>query len=119
MNIRRLRTYDGEIIEIRELAERVFACPVCGFVLGNNPPYAEGYGETPDGRRSPTMAIGSQDICPNCGTQFGYTDSDEGIPLVEQWNRLRQRWLALVADKNNAREQLKNIGIELPAHGET
>jgi predicted RNA-binding Zn-ribbon protein involved in translation (DUF1610 family) len=117
MTIHRMRTRSHGEIVIHEVAPGVFACPVCG-ALGEGAPYAEAWRELPDGRRSEVSAIGSQDICPSCGTQFGYTDAEEG-PLVETWARLRQRWLDQVADKKKAREQLKNIGIELPAHGET
>jgi len=41
-----------------------FLCPVCGY---------------PDLKEAPwTDGVGSLDICPSCGTQFGYSDAAGG-----------------------------------------
>lgn len=53
-----------------------YQCPVCGYALLKRPPR--------DGRSA------SDEICPSCGYQFGYTDDDLDITYVE-W---RRRWVA-------------------------
>ena len=58
-----------------------FVCPVCGFPDLPEPAWDIG---------------GSQEICPSCGTQFGYhdaagrTDSDR----AQIHKELRERWIA-------------------------
>ena len=54
-----------------------YTCPVCGYPELVDPPRG------PDGGAS-------EEICPSCGFQFGYTDDDQGISY-EQW---RADWIA-------------------------
>jgi hypothetical protein len=56
-----------------------FVCPVCGYSDLPSPPYVNGQG------------YWAHEICPSCGTQFGYDDCDTSH------EELRQRWLALGA----------------------
>ncbi len=87
-----------------------YICPVCGYDDLDEQAY-DGIPIIEDD------AIGSLEICPSCGFQFGKTDDDEGITF-EQW---RERWIAggmpwdgigIHAPPNwNPREQLKNIGV--------
>jgi|SRR5688500_16612826 hypothetical protein len=113
MKVHLLRMFDGQTIRIHEIQPGVFACPVCGFDLGNMPPWSEGYAMRPDGSRTELRASASHEICPSCDTEFGYDDAEEGISQEECWHRLRERWLAGTDDKERARVQLKNIGIIL------
>ncbi|GGD98533.1 hypothetical protein GCM10011515_17970 [Tsuneonella deserti] len=53
-----------------------FVCPVCGYNDPACPPYADKQDEW------------YQEICPSCGTQFGYGDAS----LSHE--ELRRRWLA-------------------------
>jgi hypothetical protein len=57
-------------------------CPVCGYAL-EEPAW------TADGG-------GSQEICPSCGIQFGYTDAAGGDPgrRAALWQEWRGRWIA-------------------------
>ena len=51
-------------------------CPVCGFPeLAEPPRYPSGGG--------------SNEICPSCGFEFGYTDDDLGF-TYDQW---RAKWI--------------------------
>jgi hypothetical protein len=52
-----------------------FLCPVCGYNDTLAPPYADGQDDW------------YQEICPSCGTQFGYDD------CTRTHHELRQRWL--------------------------
>lgn len=52
-----------------------FLCPVCGYNDASAPPYADGQDDW------------YQEICPSCGTQFGYDD------CTSTHQELRQRWL--------------------------
>ncbi|MGH3624104.1 MAG: hypothetical protein ACRDQ5_20310 [Sciscionella sp.] len=52
-------------------------CPVCGYPGLEEPAY------------SATTGLGSYEICPSCGYEFGVTDEDEGISHA-QW---RRRWI--------------------------
>jgi hypothetical protein len=57
-----------------------FSCPVCGF---------DGLDEQPW-----TGDLPSDDICPSCGTQFGYQDMRGTLAERElRWAELRQAWL--------------------------
>ena len=51
-----------------------YSCPVCGFAGLYAPPYDE-------------MGCASFDICPCCGTEFGYDDSKTSH------SELRRRWI--------------------------
>lgn len=52
-------------------------CPVCGFTGLLDPPYTDAGGP-------------SNEICPSCGFEFGYTDDDLGYTF-EVW---RAEWVA-------------------------
>lgn len=55
--------------------EQTYHCPICGYPgLLDRPRTANGGG--------------SDEICPSCGFQFGYTDDDLGF-TDEQW---RAKW---------------------------
>ena len=85
-------------------------CPVCGFGLGFRP-----WNED-----SP-----SDEICPCCGIQFGYSDCAGGDinrrqQLYREW---RERWIGQgmqwksVGERPagwNAVQQLQNIGVAAP-----
>jgi hypothetical protein len=57
-------------------------CPVCGYPALDEPAWVDGHP--------------SEDICPSCGTQFGYDDAlgidDESRRAVHA--ELRARWVA-------------------------
>jgi hypothetical protein len=54
---------------------KTFCCPVCGFAGLSEPPYDE-------------KGCASFDICPSCGTEFGYDDA------TKSHAELRRLWLA-------------------------
>ena len=58
-------------------------CPVCGYPDLYEPPWSDG---------SP-----SDEICPCCGTQFGYDDAsgadDDGL-MRQRYQHLRDAWIA-------------------------
>lgn len=58
-----------------------YVCPVCGYDCLYEPPWSDG--------------VGSDEICPSCGTHFGYDDSASGdAGLREARHReLRARWM--------------------------
>ena len=53
-----------------------FTCPVCGFRHEKLPRFEDGQGDW------------YQEICPSCGTQFGYHDA------AASHHALRLRWIA-------------------------
>lgn len=59
-----------------------FTCPVCGYPALEEPPW--------------TDESGSDEICPSCGTQFGYDDQAGGDPAARPavHLRLREAWKA-------------------------
>ena len=59
------------------MSETLYICPVCGYDQLNAAPHTEGAGA-------------SDEICPSCGFQFGYTDDDQGI-TYEAW---RAKWVS-------------------------
>jgi len=79
------------------------ACPVCGFADLAQLPY------DPEG-------CASFEICPSCGTEFGYDDAKKS------YAELRRRWLAAGAPWSSratappptwdAMEQLRAAGLE-------
>lgn len=83
-----------------------YLCPVCGYGNLEEEPYGNG--------------SGSDEICPSCGYQFGYTDLDSGI-THEQW---REQWIKNGMSWDgigirppvgwSPRQQLQNIGIFIP-----
>jgi hypothetical protein len=54
-----------------------YTCPVCGFTGLTAPP------------RSPRTGGASDEICPSCGFQFGFSDDDRGY-TYETW---RDDWI--------------------------
>ncbi len=77
-------------------------CLVCGFDNLYEPPYSNG--------------VGSYEICPCCGFQFGNDDFPDKNSQISKW---REEWIkngciwfstSRIKPKNwNAEEQLKNI----------
>lgn len=61
----------------------MYLCPVCGYESLVEQPWADG---------EP-----SDDICPSCGTHFGYNDVAGGLAdLREQvYSRRRKEWIKL------------------------
>lgn len=56
-------------------SERSYTCPVCGFKSLDEPPYD-------------AFGCATFNICPSCGTEFGYDDS------TTKHEDLRRRWVA-------------------------
>jgi hypothetical protein len=54
-----------------------YICPVCGYDDLNEAPYKDYDAKT----------AASFEICPCCGTEFGYTDDEIS------WLELRKRWI--------------------------
>lgn len=84
-------------------------CPVCGYEM-DDPPWAND--------RSP-----SDEICPSCGIQFGYSDMTggniEGRKYLHlgwrlKWRQDGMRWSSTFGKPENwdPIKQLKNIDIE-------
>jgi hypothetical protein len=85
-------------------------CPVCGYELG----FLPWDGDSP-----------SDEICPSCGIQFGYSDAAGGDLRRRQqiYREWRQNWINMnmpwsskgrePPDQWDAREQLRAIGIDL------
>lgn len=58
-----------------------FLCPVCGFRDAAAPPFADGQGDW------------YQEICPSCGTQFGYDDASRShFELRAKWVQGGAKW---------------------------
>jgi hypothetical protein len=58
-----------------------YQCPVCGYIGFDEPPWASDV--------SP-----SYDICPSCGTEFGYQDFGQNeLERRARWQTLRQEWI--------------------------
>ncbi len=75
-----------------------YMCPVCGYPeLDEDPSY-----------------IGSFEICPSCGFQFGVSDRDRGF-TYEQWRNfwkaLGMKWLGSGQPPEdwNPKKQLQNL----------
>jgi len=83
-------------------------CPVCGYNHLYEPPYGNDNDDW-----------GSDEICPSCGFQFGYTDRGKHISH-DQW---RQQWInrgmqwrggGIAEPSNwNPKKQLLNIGVKV------
>lgn len=57
-----------------------FNCPVCGYDKLDEPAYDQ-------------HGCASFEICPSCGTEFGYDDSSkEHDRLREEWKRQGMKW---------------------------
>ena len=90
------------------------SCPVCGFQL-----FATSW----------VNNLASDEICPCCGTQFGYDDiirsSGDFLKTKQLYDELRAKWIASgmkwwsqnslrpKPEKWNPQEQLKNIGVDI------
>jgi predicted RNA-binding Zn-ribbon protein involved in translation (DUF1610 family) len=87
-----------------------FVCPVCGFPELEEPAYARG--------------APSHEICPSCGTEFGYDDvhadmnrADIYASLRQQWADTGFRWSGISsdpADRWNPTKQLTQAGLSVP-----
>ncbi len=89
-----------------------FTCPVCGY---------DGLTE----RSWTNESGGSDEICPSCGIQFGYTDFAGGDPQAREdlYKRWRREWIenGMRWDKGRSTPppgwdpvgQLKNIGVNI------
>ena len=84
-----------------------YTCPVCGYDRLASPP------ETPQDGTAP-----SYEICPSCGFEFGYDDTEGG----ETYESYRNKWIAGGCrwwwdnDRPTVWDpvaQLKRIGIDL------
>lgn len=60
-----------------------YTCPVCGYPHLEEQPHHPGAG-------------GSDEICPSCGTQFGYHDgaNDDLVWRTKRHEVLRRKWIA-------------------------
>lgn len=59
-----------------------YYCPVCGFEHTEPTHYSD------------TGISGSQEICPCCGTQFGYDDcASNNDETIKRWENLRRKWV--------------------------
>jgi hypothetical protein len=70
------------------MGDDVYTCPVCGWPLNEE---AWSYHAASDSWNP------SWDICPCCGTEFGYQDFVPGgdqIELRKEHKRLRRQWIA-------------------------
>jgi hypothetical protein len=67
---RQILTIFGDVAEVEDM----FKCPVCGYNSLRKPPE-------------------NHEICPSCGTQFGYTD-ETPEPLALAHTRLRRNWIS-------------------------
>ena len=77
------RQFSNLKIQSESPPETLWICPVCGYDDFDEPTWRAG-------------SSGSLDICPSCGTQFGYDDAAGGSQerRVEVWSQLRERWKA-------------------------
>ncbi len=117
MIIHTLKSYFGQVIEIRELETGVWACPVCGFPISDAPPWWWLEPPREGGVSLKSWAVASFSSCRICLTQFGeddYTECTDEDAVQKLWNELRQKWLTRVGRTQEARDQLRNLGIELP-----
>jgi transcription elongation factor Elf1 len=83
--------------------DQVFiSCPVCGYPNLVEMPYDE-------------SGSASFDICPSCGTEFGYHDSVvTHVQLRKLWVDTGSNWFSEYTrppDDWNAQTQLKNAGF--------
>jgi predicted RNA-binding Zn-ribbon protein involved in translation (DUF1610 family) len=75
-------------------------CPVCGFSGLSDPPYD-------------AQGCASFEICPSCGTEFGYDDSTRShTELRQAWVNSGFPWRSQAVSPPsdwNAQEQLRNL----------
>jgi len=88
-----------------------YACPVCGYLGFDEPPWSD--------NGSP-----SYDICPSCGVEFGYGDfRQDEAERRKRWRDLRQEWISRGMQWSspvepqpsdwNPVKQLQSIGTEI------
>lgn len=87
-----------------------YVCPVCGFTNLEEPAYARG--------------LPSYEICPSCGTEFGYDDAHAEASRTDVFAALRQQWVdrglpwsSAATDPPaqwNPAEQLASAGLPIP-----
>ena len=109
-----LRLKGGEHIQLRKTTDR-YVCPVCGELLGGDPPYAESRLVIDGVPTGETSAVGSFEIYPLCHTQFGYTDypaENEPQSIDWKWKQLRHGWLRAVEITEVIQNNLRNLGID-------
>lgn len=88
---------DGETICIKKNASG-WLCPVCATELHCEEPYGQG-------------GVSSQDICPECKTQFGHDDYAFGITTRQgHWRQLRFIYLD---SKGWNTEKMRHIAVAL------
>lgn len=82
---------------------RTFICPVCGFPDLTEPPYDQ-------------HGCASFDICPCCGTEFGYTDARKSHDqLRDEWLAAGAHWHSRAVQQPpgwNALNQLRAAGLK-------
>lgn len=87
-----------------------YVCPVCGYANLEEPAYAHG--------------LPSYEICPSCGTEFGYDDAHAAASRTDVFATLRQQWVdrglpwsSAATDPPaqwNPAEQLASAGLPIP-----
>ncbi|HVU27644.1 MAG TPA: hypothetical protein VHG71_07900 [Verrucomicrobiae bacterium] len=118
--IKQLKLFYGDIIEIREAPDGKTVCPVCGILLGGDPPYRAVINESNKGTNLPEGAA-SFDICPMCKTQYGeddFIEPSEKISTQQKWDELRRKWLDEIGWTPEALQQLHdNLDIDIQKPG--
>lgn len=114
MKAYRLNFRNGEVGELRQLDDGVWACPICGEPWYRFPPYWPN-----DGELGPVHPVSSPEIgevCPGCEVEFGVDEgcaSDAPIGWMRrQYAEYRVRWLNRVGWSPEALDRLRdNLGI--------
>ena len=68
-----------------------YSCPVCGYDRLHDPPRSETSG-------------GSDEICPSCGFQFGFSDDAQGYTYTawrDDWVKRGMPWSSVTAPPAN------------------
>lgn len=107
---KKLKSINGEFLEIYFTEKGQSVCPVCGHVTEKSSEAAYSNVYCSDGT---IYASASMDICPECLTQFGLDDRPmrEGETINSNWSVLRKRWLNEVGITKKIIDQLKNIDV--------
>jgi hypothetical protein len=97
-----LKMDNGELVIFYRSENGITACPVCGMLSADSPPWSE------DG--------GSFDMCSSCKTEYGVDDGMAPTTPIgafaKRWEELRIDWLNLNNWSSTALAQLANIGID-------
>lgn len=84
-----------------------FPCPVCGFEGLTEPPYD-------------SSGCASFEICPSCGTEFGYHDAKKShAELRRSWLEAGAAWHSktITPPQNwDALKQLQAAGLKVDSH---